>query len=165
MVIHATFRNISAVSWLSVLLVEETGVPRENHRPVASHWQTLSHNVISSTPRQLLVVIGRYCTVTCKSTTIRSRPRRPFKTKQSMKNLIAIIKTWDLHWHRGTLLLLLRHEIYTDTGEPFGHPSSQFHNSNNKHLLNIFFVFMVFFCIFMIISWLLVSMEEKGFDI
>jgi hypothetical protein len=32
-------------------LVEETGVPRENHRPVANHWQTLSHNVVSSTPR------------------------------------------------------------------------------------------------------------------
>jgi hypothetical protein len=31
------FQNISAISWLSVLLVEETGVPRENHRPVASH--------------------------------------------------------------------------------------------------------------------------------
>jgi hypothetical protein len=31
---------------LSVLLVEETGEPWENHRPVASHWQTLSHNVI-----------------------------------------------------------------------------------------------------------------------
>jgi hypothetical protein len=28
-------------------LVEETG---ENHPPVASHWQTLSHNVVSSTP-------------------------------------------------------------------------------------------------------------------
>jgi hypothetical protein len=31
--------------------VEETGVPGENHRPVASHWQTLSHNLESSTPR------------------------------------------------------------------------------------------------------------------
>ena len=29
-----------------VLLVEETGGPGENHRPVASHWQTLSHNVV-----------------------------------------------------------------------------------------------------------------------
>jgi hypothetical protein len=37
--------------WSSVLLAEETGVPRENHRPVASHWQTLSHNIVSSTPR------------------------------------------------------------------------------------------------------------------
>ena len=26
------------------------GVPGEKHRPVASHWQTLSHNVVSSTP-------------------------------------------------------------------------------------------------------------------
>jgi hypothetical protein len=31
--------------------MEESGVPGENHRPVASHWQTLSHNVVSSTPR------------------------------------------------------------------------------------------------------------------
>jgi hypothetical protein len=31
--------------------VEETGVPEENYRPVASHCQTLSHNVESSTPR------------------------------------------------------------------------------------------------------------------
>jgi len=35
----------------SVGLVEETGVPLENHRPVASHRQTLSHNVVSSTLR------------------------------------------------------------------------------------------------------------------
>jgi gamma-glutamyl-gamma-aminobutyrate hydrolase PuuD len=36
----------------SVLLVEETSVPKENHRPVTSHWQTLSHNVniVSCTP-------------------------------------------------------------------------------------------------------------------
>jgi hypothetical protein len=30
--------------------MEETGVLGENHRLVASHWQTLSHNVVSSTP-------------------------------------------------------------------------------------------------------------------
>jgi hypothetical protein len=41
MVFNATFNNISDISWRSVLLVEETGVPGENHRPVASHWQTL----------------------------------------------------------------------------------------------------------------------------
>ena len=51
MVLNATFNTISIISWQSVLLVEKTGVPRENHRPVVSHWQTLSHNVISSTPR------------------------------------------------------------------------------------------------------------------
>jgi len=48
MVFNATFNNISVLSLRSVLLVEGTG---ENHRPVASHWQTWSHNVLSSTPR------------------------------------------------------------------------------------------------------------------
>jgi hypothetical protein len=33
MVFNATFNNISAISWWSVLLVEETGIPRESHRP------------------------------------------------------------------------------------------------------------------------------------
>jgi len=37
MVFNATFNNISAISWRSVLLVEETGGPAENHRPVTSY--------------------------------------------------------------------------------------------------------------------------------
>ena len=37
MVFNATFNNISVISWRSVLLVEETGVPEENHQPSASH--------------------------------------------------------------------------------------------------------------------------------
>jgi hypothetical protein len=36
-VLNATFNNISAIQWRSVLLEEETGVPGENHRSVASH--------------------------------------------------------------------------------------------------------------------------------
>jgi len=35
MVFNEAF-NISVISWLSVLLVEETGVPGENHRPAAN---------------------------------------------------------------------------------------------------------------------------------
>jgi hypothetical protein len=31
MVFNATFNNISAISWQSVLLMEQTGVPGENH--------------------------------------------------------------------------------------------------------------------------------------
>ena len=69
MACKATFNNISVISRQSVLLVEETGVHRENHRPVASHWQTLSHNVVSNitlpwTGFELLtlVVIGTDCT-------------------------------------------------------------------------------------------------------
>jgi len=50
-VFNATFNNISVISWQSVLLVEEIRVPRENHRPAASHLQTVSHNVVTSTSR------------------------------------------------------------------------------------------------------------------
>ena len=43
MVINATFNNVSAMSWQSAFLVEEAGMPWENHRSVAIHWT----NVIS----------------------------------------------------------------------------------------------------------------------
>jgi hypothetical protein len=46
MVFNAAFNNISVISWRSVLLMEETGVPGESHRTVARHLQTLSHNVV-----------------------------------------------------------------------------------------------------------------------
>jgi hypothetical protein len=36
-VFNATFSNISATSWRPVLVVEEAGVPGENHRPWASN--------------------------------------------------------------------------------------------------------------------------------
>jgi hypothetical protein len=35
-VFNATFSNISAISWRPVLVVEEAGIPGENHRPVVS---------------------------------------------------------------------------------------------------------------------------------
>jgi len=31
MVFNATFNNISVITWRTVLLVEETGIPTENH--------------------------------------------------------------------------------------------------------------------------------------
>ena len=57
MVFKATFNNISVISWQSVLLVEENGKPGENHRSVASHGQTLSHNVVSSTPQHVEIMM------------------------------------------------------------------------------------------------------------
>jgi len=51
MVFNATFNIISAIFWRSVLLVEKRGILGENHWPVSSHWQTLSHNVASNTLR------------------------------------------------------------------------------------------------------------------
>jgi len=37
MVFNSTFINISAISWRSVLMGEEIGVPGESHRPATSH--------------------------------------------------------------------------------------------------------------------------------
>jgi hypothetical protein len=37
MMFNAIINTISVISWRSVLLVEETGVPGENHQPAASH--------------------------------------------------------------------------------------------------------------------------------
>jgi len=42
MVFNATFINISVISWLSVLLVEQTRVQGEKHRP-AQITDKLSH--------------------------------------------------------------------------------------------------------------------------
>ena len=50
MLLNPIFNNISVISWRLALLVGETGLPGENHCPVASHWQTLWRNVVSSTP-------------------------------------------------------------------------------------------------------------------
>jgi hypothetical protein len=48
MVFNTTFNNISVISSLSVLLVEETGVPGENHRSAGApmtvdHTQTIKN--------------------------------------------------------------------------------------------------------------------------
>ena len=74
MVFNTTFNNISVISWQAILLVEEIEVPGEKHWPAASDWQTLSHNVVWSTPRHecvskitTLVVIGTDCIGSCRS--------------------------------------------------------------------------------------------------
>jgi hypothetical protein len=38
LVFDATVSSISAISWRPVLVVEEAGVPGENHRPWATNW-------------------------------------------------------------------------------------------------------------------------------
>ena len=47
LVFNATFNNISAILWQSVLLVEETRVPGD----LTQITDKLSHNVLSRTPR------------------------------------------------------------------------------------------------------------------
>ena len=53
MVFNATFNSISVILWWSVLLVEETRIPEENHR-------TLSHNVVWNTPKFILVISEKW---------------------------------------------------------------------------------------------------------
>jgi len=121
MVFNATFNNISVISWRSVLLVEETGVHGKKHRSVASHWQTLPHNVVSSTPRhernsnsQLkIVVIVTYCIGSGKSKyhTITTTPQIynvniNFKIRLTLNNFIIFfyqgISNSDKTWNRFT---------------------------------------------------------------
>ena len=68
MVFKATFNNISAISWLSVLFVEETGGPGENHRVVTDK---LYHIMVYTSPWSIFelssVVIGTNCISCCKS--------------------------------------------------------------------------------------------------
>ena len=117
MVFNATFNNISVISWWSVLFVEETELLEDNHRPVESHWQTLSHNVVSGTPRHVrvfeittVVVIGTDCigsfksnyhTITTTTTPICVRMQLLHKLrwydwlKNTLKTLAMSFKLWQ----------------------------------------------------------------------
>jgi hypothetical protein len=148
MVFTTTFNNISVIiiSWRSVLLVEETGVPRENllqvidklyhilprstqrkpptcyksltnfitychgvprenHQPVTSHWQTLSH-IATEYPEKttnLSQVIDKHYHILPRST-----QRKPPTCYKSLTNFITYCHErgsnnfiGDRHWlHR-----------------------------------------------------------------
>jgi hypothetical protein len=105
MVLNITFKNIavlSAMSWISVLLVEETAVPGENHRSVAYHIMLYRvHLAWVGFDLTTLVVIDTDYTGSLNQTTKRSRPRRPpppshggdLKTRSNYFNL-TIRNTW-----------------------------------------------------------------------
>ena len=100
MVFNATFNKILVISWRSILLAEETGGPRENYRPVASHWQTLLHNVVHLAPIEIRTHnisgdIGTDRIGNCKSNYHTIMPRRPLsllKTLLWLKCRIVINK-------------------------------------------------------------------------
>jgi hypothetical protein len=60
MVFNGTFNIISVISWWPVLMVEQTGVPEENHRPVASHWK-FYHILLYRVHLAIKVVIDTDC--------------------------------------------------------------------------------------------------------
>ena len=106
MMLNAIFNYISSISWRSVLLVEETGVPRS----VVNHWQTLSHNVVWNTPRltgfQLtaLVVICSNYTGSYKSnskeitTTTDRKENTPMLLYVLFKKPIAFVSLSAVTW-------------------------------------------------------------------
>jgi len=57
MVLNTTFNNISVISWRSevsyIVAVSfiDGGNQSTQRKPQTCHWQTLSHNVVTSTPR------------------------------------------------------------------------------------------------------------------
>jgi hypothetical protein len=117
MVFNDTFNNISVISWWPVLLVEETGVPRENHRPVASNWQKLYHLLLyrvhlawAGFELTTSVVIGTDCIGSYKSNyhtiTTTTAPMliccQPM-LKQTMAAMnYSLSKELNEFWHFGT---------------------------------------------------------------
>jgi hypothetical protein len=49
LMLNATFNNISVISWQSVLLVKETGVPGENHQ-LPQFTDKLYHIMLYTSP-------------------------------------------------------------------------------------------------------------------
>jgi hypothetical protein len=101
-VFNATFNNISVISWRSVLLVKVIRIPGENHRPATCHWQTLSHDVLSRTPRHerdSLAVIGTDCICSCKSS---------YHTITITTASLTGLKAYNITQHNGNIQWQLR---------------------------------------------------------
>jgi len=88
MVFNATFNNISVIPWRSVLLVEETELPRENHRSVASSLINKGNNKITE-HRAIFQRKRQNSHVNKQTKSVNNR-----KTGKT-----AMILTWYRHFH------------------------------------------------------------------
>jgi hypothetical protein len=87
MVFNATFNNISVIWWRSVLLVEETAVPGENH-DLSQVTGTFYHIMLYTSPwsrfeHTTSVVIGTGCIAGCF--VVAAQARYTATTKQPKK--------------------------------------------------------------------------------
>ena len=108
MAINATFNNISIISWWSWQFL----IGRRNHRPAASHWQSVSHNDVSSARRSsgiLTATLVVICTSSYKPNYHTSR--RPL----CQCRVVAYVKWADIqplqfriHWIFNYLFCLIK---------------------------------------------------------
>jgi hypothetical protein len=75
MVLNATFNNISVISWRPVLFREETSIPGENHRLVASHWQHCIEYT-SLWVGFVLTTLATDCIGSCKTFEVMTSPQQ-----------------------------------------------------------------------------------------
>ena len=89
------------------LLVEETAVPGENHLPVASHWQTLSHKVVSVLLAGFeFVLIGTDCTGSYKSNYHTTKATMTPSPEWYLNNSLMFTE-WPFNFYRGAMFFFL----------------------------------------------------------
>jgi hypothetical protein len=110
-------------------LVEKIRLSREKHRPDASHWQTLSHNVVSSTTRHErpgLVVIDIDCFGSCNPTTIRSRQQQ-----ETLIDFVFYANLSNIFWHKTTgITIKLMFNVYANE-------KTDYHITNNWNIVDL----------------------------
>jgi hypothetical protein len=96
--------------------VEETRVPRENHRPATSQWQILSHNNVSSGIRTHNFSGGRMDLQTRQ--TNQSKTEKGVQTKCYGGNIIAnanvMLNQWQILSHNNVSSGIRTHNFSGD---------------------------------------------------